>query len=95
MLSVDFTGGTLLSYSFNERIPVAELEGTLQAHAMPAKVTYKSSASQSDNRKVEILLREGFEKKFSAGKSGIGEHIQTLLNQKYPELKLKDAPSGI
>ena len=95
MLSVDFTGGTLLSYSFNERIPVAELEGTLQANALPAKVTYKSSASQSDNRKVEILLREGFEKKFSAGSSGIGEHIQTLLNQKYPELELKDGSATL
>jgi SecD/SecF fusion protein len=95
MLSVDFTGGTLLSYNYTERTAVADMEKTLADNALPSKVTYKSSASQSDNRKVEILLREGFEKKFSAGKSGIGEHIQQLLNQKYPELKLKDGSSTI
>jgi len=95
MLSVDFTGGTLLSYNFKDRVAVADLEKTLQENSLPAKVTYKSSASQSDNRKVEILLREGFEKKFSAGSSGISEHIQTILNQKYPELKLKDGSSTI
>ena len=95
MLSVDFTGGTLLSYSFKERVAVADLEKTLADNALPAKVTYKSSASQSDNRKVEILLREGFEKKFSAGSSSIGEHIQQILNQKYPQLQLKGGSSTI
>ena len=95
MLSVDFTGGTLLSYNYTDRVAVADMEKTLSDNAFPAKVTYKSSASQNDNRKVEILLREGFEKKFSAGSSGISEHIQNLLNQKYPELQLKDGSSTI
>ena len=93
MLSVDFTGGTLLSYSYNGRTAVADLEKTLQENSLPAKVTYKSSASQSDNRKLEILLREGFEKKFAAGTDGISEHIQTLLNKQYPDLQLKDGSS--
>ncbi len=95
ILSVDFTGGTLLSYSYKERIAVADLEKTLQEKDLPAKVTYKSSASQNDNRKLEILLREGFEKKFSTGNSGIGEHIQNLLNKQYPDLQLKDGSSTI
>ena len=94
-MSVDFTGGTLLSYSYKERIAVADLEKTLQEKDLPAKVTYKSSASQNDNRKLEILLREGFEKKFSTGNSGIREHIQNLLNKQYPDLQLKDGSSTI
>ncbi|MBO5924457.1 MAG: protein translocase subunit SecD [Lentisphaeria bacterium] len=95
MLSVDFTGGTLLSYNYTERVAVADMEKTLADNALPAKVTYKSSASQSDNRKVEILLREGFEKKISAGSSSMSEHVQKILNQKYPDLKLKDGSSTV
>ena len=95
MLSVDFTGGTLLSYAYSEQVPVADLEKSLQRLQLPGKVTYKSSASQSDNRKIEILLRDGYEKKFSTGSMGIAQEIQQSLNQSYPQLNLRDGSSTI
>ena len=95
MLSVDFTGGTLLSYSYKTQVPVSELENTLQLNNLPGKVTYKSSVSQSDNRKIEILLREGTGKEIAAGSDSISEHISNMLNQKYPQLKLHDGSSTL
>lgn len=91
MLSVDFTGGTLLSYQYSEREPVADLEKTLLEKGLPGKVTYKSSVSQSDNRKLEILLREGVDGKLDSGR--ISESIRELLNKKYPKLGLTNGSS--
>ena len=95
MLSVDFTGGTLLSYAYNERAAVADLEKTLQENQLPGKVVYKSSASQTDNRKIEILLREGTGKKLAAGSESIGEYVRNLLNKNYPQLQLKDGSATL
>jgi preprotein translocase subunit SecF len=90
MLSVDFTGGTLLSYNYSTQIPVSELELALRNDGLESKVTYKVSASANDSRKVEILLREGAEKKFAAGSDSIGEELRSKLNGKFPQLELRD-----
>ena len=93
MLSVDFTGGTLLSYNYKTQVPVSEVEEFLRSNNLETKVTYKVSASSGDNRKVEMLLREGFEQKFAAGDQGISEEIRAKLNQKFPQLELRDGSS--
>ena len=91
MLSVDFTGGTLLSYNYSKSVPVSELEQTLaDSLKLPGKVTYKSSASSTDNRKVEILLREGYDRQIAAGSSGVSEYVSSALNKKYKDLELRD-----
>jgi SecD/SecF fusion protein len=91
MLSVDFTGGTLLSYNYSKSVPVSDLEQTLaDSLKLPGKVTYKSSASSTDNRKVEILLREGYDRQISAGSSGVSEYVSSALNKKYKDLELRD-----
>ena len=95
MLNVDFTGGTLLSYKYAEQVAVSELESTLSANALPGKVSYKSSASQSDNRKVEILLRHGVGDQLATGSGSIAVSVRELLNQKHPELCLEDASSTL
>ncbi|MBE6380850.1 MAG: protein translocase subunit SecD [Lentisphaerae bacterium] len=89
-LSVDFTGGTLLSYNYTEQVPVSDLETFLLENKLPCKVSYKSSASQNDNRKVEILLREGWDSEFAAGSEGAGEAVRQLLENQYPQLQLRD-----
>ena len=90
MLSVDFTGGTLLSYNYSTQVPVSEVELALRSEGLESKVSYKVSASSHDNRKMEILLREGAEEKFSAGSEGVGEILRNKLNSKYPQLELRD-----
>ena len=80
-----------MSYQYSEREPVADLEKTLLEKGLPGKVTYKSSVSQSDNRKLEILLREGVDGKLDSGK--ISESIRELLNKKYPKLGLTNGSS--
>ena len=90
MLSVDFTGGTLLSYNYSTQVPVSDVEQALRNDGLESKVSYKVSASSNDNRKIEILLREGSEKKFSAGSQSIGEELRSKLNGKFPQLQLRD-----
>lgn len=91
-LSVDFTGGTLLSYQYRENVPVAALEKTLQENQLPARVTYKSNASSADNRKLELLFREGIGEK-SGGNADFSTRVRELLNQTYPQLRLADGQS--
>ncbi len=95
MLSVDFTGGTLLSFDYDRRVPVADLENTLAAHGFDAKISYKSNSSRSDNRKLEILLRRGAEKHLDLGAGDMRAGVQQLLNHDYPGLKLGSGQSTL
>lgn len=95
MLGVDFTGGTLLSYAYEKSVPVAEIEDTLAGNGFPGKVSYKTNSSSADNRKLEILLREGTGKQASIGAGSITEHVKNILKQAYPELKPADGQSII
>ena len=93
MLSVDFTGGTLISYNYHKYIPVSQLEDTLKKNNLNAKVAYKSNASQTDNKKFEVLLREGYQKNISIGKESIENKIINILNKQYPELAASQGQS--
>ncbi len=95
LLSVDFTGGTLLSYGYETRVPASELEDTLRRQGLEGRVTYKSSASQTDNRKMEILLREGAGERLAAGTGGMAAHVRTMLDSAYPALHLHDGASTV
>ncbi|MDD4818556.1 MAG: protein translocase subunit SecD [Victivallaceae bacterium] len=88
MLAVDFTGGTLLSCSYHSRdIPTEAVENALSAAGLAAKATYKSNASQADNRKLELLFGD------SGSESGkqLADRSIATLNAAFPELKLSDA----
>lgn len=83
-LSVDFTGGTLISCSYDGSVPVAELEKSLNELGLRGKVSYKSSVSGRDNQKLEILLRDSGEERDYSG-------VIDEINHRHPELKLSGA----
>ena len=95
VLNVDFTGGTLLSYGYGQNVPVALLEKTLADHGISGKVSYKSNAAASDNRKLEVLLREGAEKRLAAGSESMQEKVKGIFNSAYPELRLAAGQSSV
>lgn len=88
MLGIDFTGGTQFTFNYQKRVPIQEIRDTLKQQGFDAKVTYKTSlGAQSDNKKLEVLIRkvaiEGKEDKVSSPK----ERIASLLNNKFKEAK--------
>ena len=88
MLAVDFTGGTLLSCAYHSKdIPTESVENALAAAGVTAKATYKSNASQADNRKLELLFGD------TGSESGklLADRSISTLNAAFPELKLSDA----
>lgn len=94
MLSVDFTGGTLVSYHYEKAASVSDLEAKLAANGIGGRVTYKSSAASADNRKVEILIRDGSEAKaVTAGSGSVATQLSQMLNRDFPQLKLSDGDS--
>ncbi len=96
MLSVDFTGGTLLSYNYSQTVPVAELERTLSDQGYAGKITYKSNASGADNRKLEILLRDSKTDQMNGESATYAdEQLMNSLNQAYPQLQLTNGQSTI
>ena len=84
---VDFTGGTRISCSYAEQIPVSKLEKELQPIDPNVRVGYKSNQSARDNRKLEILIRDrdGGAQAFS-----LSSRVLSRLNEKFPELKATD-----
>ncbi len=87
--SIDFTGGTMVTFDYDERVPSAEVAGTLsQAGYGDAKVTYKTSISAGDSTKVEILIRNsdqaGAAATDAAGNS-LGKEIEVALNSAFPQ----------
>ena len=93
LLSVDFTGGSLLSYPCRETVPTAELEKTLNAHRLAARITYKSNAASSGDRKLELLFREGVG--VSGERSVSPAAVRELLNQAHPALCLGDGETVV
>lgn len=81
MLGVDFTGGTQVMFNYVKQIPASEMEKALAKINYQAVVTYKSSASAQDSRKVEILIREDMTQKSNSPK----EVLQKYLNERFPE----------
>ncbi|MBS1368650.1 MAG: protein translocase subunit SecD [Lentisphaeria bacterium] len=89
MFGVDFTGGTRISYSYDEQVPVAELEKLLQPIDQNVRIGYKSNPAVRDNRKLEILIRDRNGSEESAAFS-LNDRVTALLNEKFPQLKAAD-----
>ena len=79
MLSVDFTGGTLVNFNYTQRVNPQNIEKALKANSIDAQIAYKTNAS--NDQKLEILIQSG-DNEVSM------ENIENLLNKTYPELKL-------
>ena len=89
-LSVDFTGGTVVTFSYAEQIAQEEIEKALKAGGFPqSRVTYKFNIGAGDSaNKVEILIR-GDQTTGNADASPM-DRIQKLLNAKFPKAKFSD-----
>ena len=89
-LSVDFTGGTVVTFSYAKQIPQESIEKTLRESGFKqARVTYKFNigAGESAN-KVEILIR-GDQTSGNSDSSPM-DRIQKVLVKKYPEAKFSN-----
>ncbi len=79
-LSVDFTGGTQVTFNCVQQVPAAKLEAALKAKGITAQATYKFAAG-SDTRKLEILIREDMTQSVNNPK----EVILRELTKQFPE----------
>ncbi|MEG1980527.1 MAG: protein translocase subunit SecF, partial [Victivallaceae bacterium] len=92
MMSVEFTGGTLLSCRYNQNVPISDLEKSLTQAGYNARVTYKSNpAARVDNKKVEILIRQGSDEAARTSGLELQQGVTSLLNQQYPQLQVSDS----
>ncbi len=89
MFGVDFTGGTLISCSYEEPVPVAELEKLLGKIDPNVRINYKSNPAAHDNRKLEILIRN---REHADGEASLSfsDQIVSHLNKTFPQLKATD-----
>ena len=86
MLSVDFTGGTLQSFNYAEKVPVSKVEAALKSFGIPGSVTYKSNSGATETKTMEIIIRK-------ADISNIKSLDETtvLLNKAFPQAKFTSA----
>ena len=89
MFGVDFTGGTRISCSYEEPVPVAELEKLLGKIDPNVRINYKSNPAAHDNRKLEILIRN---REHADGEASLSfsDQIVSHLNKTFPQLKATD-----
>ncbi len=91
MMNVEFTGGTLLSCRYNQNVPISDLERELAQAGYNSRVTYKSNpAAKVDNKKVEILIRQGSSEAKRTSGLELQQGVTSLLNKLYPQLQLSD-----
>ena len=85
MLSIDFTGGNLLTYNYVERIPTDQLENAVKAMGYDGvKVAYKNNPSDETDRTLEILIRDS-----DAGEGAISrDEMLNRLNAEFPQAQL-------
>ena len=89
-LSVDFTGGTVVTFSYADQIPQESIEKTLRENGFKqVRVTYKFNigAGESGN-KVEILIRG--DQTTGHSDSSPMDRLQQILNKAYPKAKYSD-----
>lgn len=89
-LSVDFTGGTVVTFSYAKQIPQESIEKTLRESGFKqTRVTYKFNigAGESAN-KVEILIR-GDQTSGNSDSSPM-DRVRKILDKKYPEAKFSN-----
>jgi SecD/SecF fusion protein len=86
ILGVDFTGGTQIMFSYDKYVPRNDIALTLEkAGFEKPRITYKTSAvSVSDNKKLEILIREISVDKAGGQVESPKTRIAEILNKKYP-----------
>ena len=84
VLGVDFTGGTSMSFGYEQQIPQEQIEKFLigKKYDEPS-VTYKVN-SVSGERKLEITVRGEL-------KQGTGVELEKYLNQAFPNAKFNGA----
>jgi SecD/SecF fusion protein len=89
-VGIDFTGGTQITFDYSKQVAVETLIKALNAAGYKdAKAVYKSSTlSQKDNHKLEILIRDAVEISSKQGAVSPKANIASLLNTKFPEMKL-------
>ena len=87
MLGIDFTGGTQITFSYQDRVPIQKIRDSLEKQGYNAKVTYKTSlGSKADNKKLEILIRKNVAIEEGEGKiTSPKEKIKTILNAEFPK----------
>ena len=87
ILGVDFTGGTVVSFNYAQKVPQEDIQKVLKAAGYDeSTVTYKANiASANGEEKVEILIRGDLTKKSSAPK----DELMSLLNKKFPQAKFE------
>ena len=87
VLGVDFTGGTVVTFDYQKRVPQDKIEEVLrQAGYSEPGVVYKYNiGSQDQERKVEILIRGDLTK--DNVKQSPKDALASLLNAKFPEAK--------
>jgi len=91
IFGIDFTGGTLLTYEYSERINETTVSDELLKAGYPApKVTYKTNIVQN-SKIIEIVIPpakgqgvEGKSKDLSSH-----EQVMTLLNKAFPKSEFK------
>ena len=86
MLSVDFTGGTLQSFNYTEKIPVAKVEQVLKSYGIAGAVTYKANTGATNTRTMEILIRRS-----DVVNSKTLDETTALLNKSFPQAKFVSA----
>ena len=89
ILGVDFTGGTVVSFNYAEKVPQEAIQKVLKAAGYDEPtVTYKANiASANGEEKVEILIRGDLTKK-GADKSPKDE-LASILNKNFPNAKFE------
>ena len=90
VLSVDFTGGTVVTFSYAEQIPQESIEKTLRDNGFKqTRVTYKFNIGAGDaSGKMEILIR-GDQTSGNSDSSPM-DRLQKILNKAYPKAKYSD-----
>jgi len=89
VLGVDFTGGTVVTFNYEEAVPQEKMEAVLvKAGYKEPSVTYKfNAAGGGAERKVEILVRGDLTRQ-NADQSP-KDTLASLLNQAFPNAKLE------
>ena len=87
---IDFTGGTQMTFNYDQEVKNTEIEKTLKTANYAAKVSYKTSliATESgDNNKLEIIIRDkSIEDTSTKNKvQSPRDVVEKLLNETYPE----------
>ncbi len=89
MLGVDFTGGTVVTYNYEEQIAQDKLERALKADGYDATVTYKfNTAAQEEGKKLEVLIRGDLMENTNSSFQSPKDSLAAQLNRQFPTLKL-------